>query len=77
MTAKFDPYHKWLAIPAAEQPANHYRLLGLQQFEDNREVISNAADQRMAHVRSFQTGPSARDSQRVLNELSKAAGCLG
>lgn len=76
MADQFDPYYTWLGIPPSEQPADYYRLLGIKQFEDNREVISNAADQRMAHVRSFQTGPSARDSQRVLNDLSKAAGCL-
>ncbi len=29
----FDPYHKWLGIPPDEQPANHYRLLGLELFE--------------------------------------------
>ena len=76
MADQFDPYYTWLGIPPSEQPADFYRLLGIKQFEDNREVISNAADQRMAHVRAFQTGPSARDSQRVLNDLSKAAGCL-
>ena len=26
-----DPYYRWLAIPPAQQPANHYRLLGLEQ----------------------------------------------
>ncbi len=26
MADKFDPYHQWLAIPASEQPPNHYRL---------------------------------------------------
>lgn len=76
MPEPFDPYYTWLGIPKSEQPADYYRLLGIQRFEENREVISNAADQRMGHVRSFQTGPSARDSQQVLNELSKAAGCL-
>jgi hypothetical protein len=76
MPETFDPYYTWLGIPPNEQPADHYRLLGIRRFEENREVISHAADQRMAHVRSFQTGPAARDSQRVLNELSKAAGCL-
>jgi hypothetical protein len=76
MPEPFDPYYTWLGIPPSEQPADYYRLLGVKQFEENREVISNAADQRMAHVRSFQNGPAARDSQRVLNDLSKAAGCL-
>ena len=46
MPEEFDPYYLWLGIPPEEQPPNHYRLLGLRQFEDNREVISYAVDQR-------------------------------
>ena len=53
----FDPYHKWLGIPPSEQPANHYRLLGVCDFEDDADVIDSAADRQMAHVRSFQSGP--------------------
>ena len=55
----FDPYHKWLGIRPEEQPANHYRLLGVVLFEDDLDAIASAADQRMAHVRSFQTGVHA------------------
>jgi hypothetical protein len=50
MSIAFDPYHKWLGIPVNEQPANHYRLLGIAKFEDDPDVIDAAADQRMAHV---------------------------
>ena len=56
----FDPYYQWLGIPPEEQPPNHYRLLGIQLFEENREVIQNAADRQMVHLRSFQNGPRAR-----------------
>ncbi|HVA48109.1 MAG TPA: hypothetical protein VNH11_17200 [Pirellulales bacterium] len=52
----FDPYHKWLGIPAWEQPPNHYRFLGLTNFESDPDAIESAADQRMAHVRTFQSG---------------------
>ena len=52
----FDPYHKWLGIPPAEQPPNHYRLLAIPLFESDPDVIANAADQRMSHIRSFQIG---------------------
>jgi serine/threonine protein kinase len=72
----FDPYHAWLGIPAAEQPPNHYRLLGLAQFEADAAAIDNAADRQMAHVRTFQLGPNAADSQRILNELAAARLCL-
>jgi hypothetical protein len=69
---QFDPYHKWLGIPPKDQPPNHYRLLGIQTFEDDPDTIANAADQRMAHVRSFQSGKYSAISQRLLNELAAA-----
>ncbi len=59
MASDFDPYHKWLGIPPEEQPPNHYRLLGVKLFEDDPEVIEAAADQRMGHLRTFQTGKRA------------------
>lgn len=72
----FDPYHKWLGIPPAEQPPNHYRLLAIGLFEDDSDVIETAADQRMAHVRTFQAGPHSALSQKLLNELAGAKLCL-
>ena len=72
MSETFDPYHKWLGIPPEEQPPNCYRLLGLPLFEDQAEVIDNAADQRMVHLRSFQAGQHSKLSQKLLNEVSAA-----
>lgn len=68
----FDPYAQWLGIPPHEQPPDHYRLLGLSRFESNRATIEAAAEQVMAHVRSFQTGPRARYTQKLLNEIATA-----
>jgi len=68
----FDPYYTWLGIPPAHQPPNSYRLLGLQLFEPNSDVIENAADRQMLHVRSYQLGAHAADSQRLLNEIASA-----
>lgn len=76
MPEHFDPYHKWLGIAADEQPANYYRLLGIRAFESDPDVITSAADQRMVHVRSFQSGQYSELSQRILNELSAARVCL-
>src|SRR5262245_36853611 len=72
MSAAFDPYHKWLGIPPEEQPASLYRLLGIRPFEADPDVIDSAADQRMTHLRSFQSGKHAALSQKLLNELSRA-----
>jgi len=76
MAKPFDPYHSWLGIRPEEQPPNHYRLLGVQPFEDNADAIENAADQRMAHLRTFQTGKRAEHSQALLNEVAAAKLCL-
>ena len=72
----FDPYRKWLGIPPQELPPNHYRLLGVGLFESDGDVISNAADRQMVHVRSFQFGEHSELSQRILNELAAARLCL-
>jgi hypothetical protein len=72
----FDPYRKWLGIPPEEQPPNHYRLLGIALYEHDPDVISNAADRQMAHVRTFQSGKRSPLSQALLNELSAARICL-
>src|SRR5262245_59361737 len=72
MSAAFDPYHKWLGIPPEEQPASLYRLLGIRPFEADGDVIDSAADQRMTHLRSFQSGKHAALSQKLLNEISRA-----
>jgi hypothetical protein len=45
--SKFDPYHQWLSIPPEEQPANHYRLLGLKTFESNADIIDSAAQRQI------------------------------
>ncbi len=76
MAAAFDPYHRWLGIPPSEQPPDHYRLLGLARYEADPEVIENAANQRMAHLRSFQTSRHAAESQKLLNEVATARVCL-
>ncbi len=76
MAESFDPYHQWLGIPAGEQPPNYYRLLGIPLLESSDAVIENAANQRMGHLRTFQTGKHSADSQRLLNEVAAARVCL-
>jgi len=76
MSEPFDPYYTWLGIRPEEQPANHYHLLGLRDFEDNPEVIQHVADRQMTHLRSFQAGQHADLSQKLLNEVATAKLCL-
>ena len=72
----FDPYHKWLGIPPEEQPPTHYRLLGLQAFESDPEVILAAVMQRSAHLKTYQLGQHSALTQKLLNEVSAAKVCL-
>jgi hypothetical protein len=76
MSKAFDPYYKWLGIASREQPPNHYRLLGIEPFEFDPDVITSAADMRMAHLRTFQSGKHAAESQKLLNEVATARVCL-
>jgi hypothetical protein len=72
----FDAYHKWLGIPPKDQPPNHDRLLAIDLFESDPDVIRDAAEQRMAHVRNYQLGQHMALSQQILNELATARVCL-
>ncbi len=67
-----DPYYKWLGIPATEQPPNHYRLLGINLFEQDRDAIESAADQRMTYLQSLSQGEDTLLAQRLLNEVAQA-----
>lgn len=72
MTESFDPYRKWLGILPKDQPPNHYRLLAIELFESDADVIEGAADRQMSHLRTFQTGTHSALSQKLLNECAAA-----
>jgi hypothetical protein len=76
MSEPFDPYRKWLGIPPRDQPPHHYRLLGIAAFEDDPDVIENAAARQMRHLRTFQSSKHAVQSQRLLSEIASAKLCL-
>ena len=69
---KFDPYHRWLGIPPHEQPATLYRLLGISDFETDREVITEASYRQIGHVKQYASGPHRDAANEILNELAKA-----
>jgi hypothetical protein len=72
----FDPYYKWLGIPPKDQPPHHYRLLAIELFESDREVIDAAANRLMAYLKVLATGDDVAHSQRLLNEVAAARRCL-
>jgi len=76
MADAFDVYHKWLGIPPKDQPPHNYRLLALEPFEDDPEVIDAGANRLMAYIQQRATGQHAALSQKLLNEISAARMCL-
>ena len=67
-----DAYHDWLDIPPAQQPPDHYALLGLDRFEPDTRVVHQAALARIALLRQYQAGPHSDRSQQLMNEVSQA-----
>jgi hypothetical protein len=76
MANDFDPYYKWLGIPPRDQPPNHYRLLGIELFESDRDVIDAAANRVMSYLKDLAVGDDAHHSQKLLNEVARARLCL-
>ena len=72
----FDPYYEWLGIPPKDQPAHHYRLLGVELFEEHRSAIDAAANRLMAYLQELSNGEDAALAQKLLNEVSAARVCL-
>ncbi|MDG2207671.1 MAG: hypothetical protein P8K78_07180 [Pirellulales bacterium] len=76
MTKEFDPYHKWLGIAPEERVPTHYRLLGLNLFESDPEVIEAAADRQMTYLQGVSEGAEFEQAQKLLTEVAKARVCL-
>jgi type IV pilus assembly protein PilM len=72
----FNPYHKWLGIRDGQSPPNHYRLLGLELWESDEDVIRDAYSRQMNHVRHFSAGPQRDVCRRILDELLAARDTL-
>ena len=72
----FDPYRKWLGILSKDQPPNFYRLLSLELFENDLDVIEAAVDRTMGFIRQYQSGEHATEAANLLNELARARICL-
>jgi hypothetical protein len=76
MAKEIDVYAKWLDVKETNRPLTHYQLLRLKQFEDDPAKVRDHYRKMNAHVRRFQTGDYAKQSQDLLNELARAMLCL-
>ncbi len=70
--ADFDPYYKWLGIKPKHQSPHYYRLLGLDPFESDPDVIDTASEQRMTFLQACSNGEHVELAQKLMNEISKA-----
>ena len=68
----FDPYWEWLEIPPEDQPPTYYRLLGVEEFEEDLNAIDAAAKQRTAYLHPMASGPNRQSVQGLLSEVAKA-----
>jgi len=76
MPQTLDVYRDWLGIKEANRPLSHYQLMRLKQFEDDQAKIREHYRKMNAHVRKYAAGDFAKQSQELLNELSRAMLCL-
>jgi hypothetical protein len=76
MSGGFDAYHKWLGIGSKDQPPHYYRLLAIEAFESDPDVIETAADRQLASLRRYQSGEHAALASKLLNEVAQARLCL-
>jgi hypothetical protein len=51
-------------------------LLGIDLFEDDRDVIDTTATRIMSHLKDLAIGDEAGHSQRIMNEVMQARLCL-
>lgn len=72
MQDSFDHYQQWLGIPPAEQPPDHYRLLGIAPFENDPAVIQQAIAERIAYVRACAGGQHPEALEDLLGDLATA-----
>jgi len=76
MPKQIDPYADWLGIPPEDQPPSFYRLLGLEEFEEDPEVIDAAGQRVLASVKLRDRGGQGREARRLMAEVHMAMDCL-
>ena len=76
MPQTLDVYRDWLGIKETNRPLSYYQLMRLKKFEDDQAKIREHYRKMNAHVRKYAAGDFAKQSQDLLNELSRAMLCL-
>ncbi len=73
---QFDPYLKWLGIRDPLRPPHHYRLLGIDPFESDPDVIKSAANRQINFVSSFVGGEHSAQATELVERLKYVANVL-
>jgi hypothetical protein len=76
MSSPINPYRKWLGIPERELPADHYRLLGIERFESDPDVIQSSVDRQVQHVMVYLGGEHDELARLLAQEIETAGRCL-
>ncbi|MEZ6088381.1 MAG: hypothetical protein R3C05_10215 [Pirellulaceae bacterium] len=71
-SAEFDPYHTWLGIPPEHRPADFYRLLGLERFESDAEVIDIAANRQCVFLKQVANDATRSAALQLIAEVTEA-----
>lgn len=71
----FDAFREWLGI-AIDGPPDHYQLLGLMRFIDDRAAIEMEYRRRAREVKNHALGARAAECQDLLDQLACAVLCL-
>lgn len=71
-----DPYKHWLNITTEGRSPNHYELLGIPQFTDDRDMIERQHRKRSREVKRYAMGAYSGQCQDLLEELARAVLCL-
>lgn len=76
MADEFDPYKAWLNFENKTASTTYYALLGLQEFESDKDRITSAADKLVRQVRSHRPGAHVAEWSKLIDELQEVKACL-
>ncbi len=65
MSEEFDSYKTWLDIENKTASTTHYKLLGLSEFESNKDRIAAAADKAIRKIRAQKPGDHAAEWSKM------------
>jgi hypothetical protein len=75
-SSDFDAYFVFLGIPPKHQPPTYYRLLDVQDFEEDLDTIDRGYERRMAYLHMIKSGDHLDAAEDLKAELARARICL-